>query len=71
MTTPTNIIPMRRQGIAMSLDDYERWAKRFVAENYPAGEQLLEEMRLSKFILWLRQHRQEIASEIINRRLTA
>jgi hypothetical protein len=48
-TTPTP-----RLGTALSLAEYEILAREFVEERYPKARQMLEHIRLSLFIVWLR-----------------
>jgi hypothetical protein len=60
MVNTSNVVPIRRLGVAMNLEDLERVAKLFVAECYPEKEKLTEEMRLSRFILWLHLHKRRL-----------
>lgn len=53
-----------RLGVAMDLDEFERLAKLYVEERFTYDRRLLELLRLSDFILWLRQReRQSVAGE--------
>lgn len=60
MTPPITIVERTaRVGIAMSLDGYERLAKVYIEERFPYDRRLLELLRLSDFILWLRQRQRQ------------
>jgi hypothetical protein len=64
MTTPsTNLREFprrtRQPQFLLSLSEYEKLADEYVKENFSPRRQLLETMRLSKFVLWLRK-RQEM-----------
>lgn len=60
MTPPITIVERTaRVGIAINLDEYERLAKLYVEERFPRDRRLLELLRLSDFILWLRQRQRE------------
>lgn len=55
-------------GVAMDLDEFERLAKLYVEERFTYDRRLLELLRLSDFILWLRQRERQSVAGTTNRK---